>query len=79
MEPQFEDYSLVGKESHVRKESHYCSLGLCIGCKNMHDSTFGQNVDPKERHVCTDFWFSVHQNITKSGYDLKERHATIYF
>ena len=44
-------YSLVPKERHVRKESHDCSLGLCIGCKERHDSTFAQSIDPKERHV----------------------------
>ena len=32
-------YSLVPKERHVRKESHDCSLGLCIGCKERYDST----------------------------------------
>ena len=33
----------------MRKESHDCSLGLCIGCKERHDFTFGQSIDPKER------------------------------
>ena len=67
-------YSLVPKERHVRKESHDCSLGLCIGCKERHDSTFAQSIDPKERHVCTDWLFSVHKIIKKFGYDPKERH-----
>ena len=43
----------------------------------MHDSTFGQNVDPKERHVCTDWWFSVYKIISKSGHDPKERYDYI--
>ena len=44
-------YSLVPKERHVRKEGHGCTLRLCIGCNESHDSTFGQSIDPKERHV----------------------------
>ena len=67
-------YSLVPKERHVRKKSHDCSLSLCIGCKERHGSTFGQSIDPKDRHVCTDWLFLVHKIIPKFGYDPKERH-----
>ena len=44
-------YSLVPKERHVRKEGYGCTLGLCIGCNERDDSTFGQSIDPKERHA----------------------------
>ena len=44
-------HSLVPKERHVRKEGHGCTLRLCIGCNERHDSPFGQSIDPEERHV----------------------------
>ena len=58
----------------MRKEGYGCTLWLCIGFNERHDYTFAQSIDPKERHVCTDWWFSVHKIIPKFGYDPKERH-----
>ena len=50
---------------------------LCILCNERHDSTFVQSVDPKERHVQTDWLFLVHKKVSKFGYDPKERHDYI--
>ena len=36
-------------------------------CNERHDSTFGQSIDPKERHVSTD-GFQYTKNISKFGY-----------
>ena len=66
------------KERHVRKESHDCSLGLCIGFKERHDSTFGQSIDPKATSLygmsiqtgCFQF-IKTSQNL---GNDPKETH-----
>ena len=35
-------YPLVRNERHVQKEGYGCTLQLCIGPKDSHDSTFGQ-------------------------------------
>ena len=71
-------YSLVPKERHVRKESHDCLLSLCIGCKERHDSTSGQSIDPKATSLydmsiqtgCFQFIKSSHD----LGNDPKETH-----
>ena len=61
------------RERHVLKEGYGCTL-LCIGCNERHNCTFGQSIDPKERHVLTDWLFSVHKITSKFGYDPKERY-----
>ena len=53
------------REACAERALWLCTLGLCIGCNERHDSTFGQSIDPKERHVCTDWLFSVHKIIPK--------------
>ena len=58
----------------MQKEGYGCTLRLCIGCNERHDSKLGQSIDPKERHVYTDWLFSVHKIISKFGYDPKEMH-----
>ena len=53
------------KERYVRKEGNGCTNPFYIGC----------NKRPEERHVLTDWMFSVHKIISKFGYDPKERHG----
>ena len=61
-------YSLVPKEGY----GCTCTPRLCR-CKESHDSTFGESINPKETCL-TDWLFSVHKIIAKFGYDPKKRH-----
>ena len=57
----FVPYPLRPNERHVRKQGYGCTLWLCVGPKESHDSTFGQSIDPKESHVNADWLFSVYK------------------
>ena len=74
------DLVLSGAEREACAERESCLLlGLCIGSKERHYYfTYSQSIDPTERHVSTDWWFSVHKIIPKWGMILK-RGTTIHF